>query len=136
MAARDAGLAHAIAHAVKSFNADLIMYGLSGSFLISQAKEFGLKTASEVFADRTYTAEGTLTPRSQHNAMIENSVQAIDQVLLMIKRGIVIATDGQEVPLEAETICIHGDGPNAVELVKGIRTKIEKEGIKVCPINR
>jgi UPF0271 protein len=136
MAAKEASLAEAIARAVQNVDADLIMYGLSGSFLITEAQRLGLKTASEVFADRTYTAEGTLTPRSQPNALIDSADESINQVLQMVEKGTVTATNGSEVPIEVETICIHGDGPHAVDFAKAIKTRLEQEGIKVCPTQR
>jgi UPF0271 protein len=136
MAAKDAKLAGAIVQAVKNLDVDLIMYGLSGSFLISEAQKSGLQTASEVFADRTYTADGTLTPRSQPNALITSGDESINQVLQMIGKRTVTATNGSEAPIDAETVCIHGDGPHAVEFAKAVRTKLEQEGIKVCPIQR
>lgn len=136
MAAKDVLLAQAIVRSVKNLDADLIMYGLSGSVLITEAQKLGLKTASEVFADRTYTAEGALTPRSQPNALIKDADESTNQVLQMIGRGTVTATGGDEVAIDAETVCIHGDGPHALEFAKIIRTRLEQEGIKICPIQR
>lgn len=120
MAAKDKSLAKTIADAVKDFNKNLILFGLSGSFLISEAKAIGLKTASEVFADRTYRDDGSLTPRSQPNALIQNIDEAIEQVLMMVNKGKVKTVSGKEIPIIAETICIHGDGKNAVEFARAI----------------
>ena len=120
MAAKDKELAKAIATAVNDSDKNLILFELSNSFLISEAKAIGLKTASEVFADRTYQDDGSLTPRSQQNAMIENSDEAIQQVLTMVKQQKVKTISGKEIPIVAETIFIHGDGENAVEFAKGI----------------
>ena len=124
MAAKDKVLAQAIAKAVKDIDENLILFGLSNSFLISEAKAIGLKTASEVFADRTYRDDGSLTPRSQPNAMIENVDEAIQQVLMMVKQQKVKPVSGKEIPIVAETICIHGDGKNAVEFAKEIRNTL------------
>ncbi len=120
MAAKDKVLAQVIAKAVKDINENLILFGLSNSFLISEANAFGVKTASEVFADRTYRDDGNLTPRSHANAMIENADEAIQQVLMMVKQQKVKTVSGKEIPIVAETICIHGDGRNTVEIAKGI----------------
>ena len=120
MAAKDKLLAKAIAQVVKDHDENLILYGLSNSYLISEAKAIGLKTASEVFADRTYRDDGTLTPRTQPNALIENEDDVIQQVLKMIKEGKVKTISGKEILIVAETICIHGDGKNAVEFAKAI----------------
>src|SRR6185436_567550 len=99
-------------------------YGLSGSHSISEAKSIGLTTASEVFADRTYQDDGSLTPRSQPNALIEEADKVVQQVLQMINEGIVTTVSGKIIPVVAETICIHGDGKHAVEFAKAIRKSV------------
>ncbi len=126
MAAKDRTLAQSIAKAVKHCDKNLVMYGLSNSFLISEATTIGLKTKSEVFADRTYQDDGALTPRTQTNALIENENEAIQQVLKMIKEAKVKTTSGKEIPMVAETICIHGDGKNAVAFAKAISEIFKK----------
>jgi 5-oxoprolinase (ATP-hydrolysing) subunit A len=123
-AAKDKILAQAIAESVKSLDKNLILYGLSGSFLISEAEKIGLQTKSEVFADRTYQADGSLTPRILPNALIKNVDDSIEQVLQMVETQTVTATNGETVNLKAETICIHGDGENAVEFAKAIYQKL------------
>jgi len=130
-AANDVETAQAIADAVKKIDENLIFYGLSGSFLISEAEKTGLQTASEVFADRTYQPDGTLTPRTKPNALIHDSAQAVSQVLEMIFDQKVTATNGEKVTLKAETICIHGDGENALEFAKLINVELTKCGIKI-----
>ena len=124
MSAKDAVLAKIIAKAVKDFDASLILFGLSGSHSISEAKAIGLQTANEVFADRTYQDDGSLTPRSQSNALIENTDKAVQQVLQMIQEGTVTTVSGKIIPIVAETMCIHGDGKHAVEFAKAIHTAI------------
>ncbi len=130
-AAKDANLAEAIAKAVKAIDEKLILYGLAGSFLISEAEKLGLKTASEVFADRTYKADGSLTPRSQPNALIENTEKAVAQVWQMISEKTVTTTDGEKVSLSAETVCIHGDGAHALDFAKTIHAKLKTNGVKI-----
>jgi Uncharacterized proteins, homologs of lactam utilization protein B len=130
-AAKNAETAAAIAEAVKAIDSSLILYGLSGSFLISEAEKIGLKTASEVFADRTYRADGNLTPRSEPNALIEDVNAAIKQVLQMVKTQTVTATNGETVQIRAETICIHGDGANALDFARTINAKLRENGISV-----
>lgn len=120
MAARDVKIAGTIAQVIKDFNEELILYGLSNSFLISEAKALGLQTASEVFADRTYQDDGRLTPRSEPNALIEDDEQCIQQVLQMVKEGIVTTTNGKTIPIVADTICIHSDGKYAVSFAEKI----------------
>jgi UPF0271 protein len=130
-AAKDAAIAAAIAAAVKKADENLIFYGLSGSSMISEAELAGLETASEVFADRTYTADGNLTPRTEPNALIHDSKQAIAQVLQMILEQHVTAATGEKVALKTETICIHGDGKNALEFAKLINGELKRCGIQI-----
>jgi len=125
MAARDAKLANVIVQAVKDFKEDMIVYGLSGSHLISEAKNLGLSTASEVFADRTYQDDGSLTPRSQANALIEDEQGSLNQILQMIQQGSVTTVTGKLIPIVAETICIHGDSKKAASFAKLIHEAIK-----------
>ena len=126
MAAKNAEIARAIAQAIKDFNEELILYGLANSFLITEANALGLKTANEVFADRTYQDNGSLTPRLQSNALIEDEEQCIQQVLQMIKQGTVTTSSGNIIPIVADTICIHGDGKHAVSFAKKIHEALKQ----------
>ncbi|MBK7290228.1 MAG: LamB/YcsF family protein [Chitinophagaceae bacterium] len=126
MSAKDALIANIIAKAVNDFDSNLILYGLSGSHSISEANAIGLKTASEVFADRTYQDDGSLTPRSKPDALITDVEKMIQQVSKMIKDGTVTTVSGKSIPIKAETICIHGDGKHAIEFAKAIHTLILK----------
>lgn len=133
-AARDRSLADAIAHAVLCVDADLILFGLSGSESIAAAKAIGLRTCSEVFADRTYQDDGSLTPRSHANALIENDADALLQVLQMVEKQTVTSVFGKTVPLSAETICLHGDGVHAASFAETIFKKFQEKGILIkCP---
>ncbi len=131
MAARDRLLAASIAKAVKQIDPELVLFGLSGSYLISEAEAAGLTAASEVFADRTYRADGSLTPRSEPDALIGDESEAIAQVISMARDGVVKATTGESVPIRAETVCIHGDGPQAVEFAARIREALRQIDIEV-----
>jgi UPF0271 protein len=131
MAAKDADLAFVIAHAVWDFNPDLILYGLSGSPLIEQAQTIGLATASEAFADRSYQADGSLTPRSQSGALIAETEKCLAQVLEMVQENSVTALDGTKVPIRAETICLHGDGEHAVAFAVAMRAFLLKKKIPI-----
>lgn len=124
MAARMPAMAAVIAKAVKDAGSRLLLFGLSNSALISAAAAAGLKTVSEVFADRTYQDDGSLTPRSQPGAMIEDEPLAIKQVLQMVARQEVTTQSGRIIPLKAETICIHGDGSHALEYARAIHTAL------------
>jgi 5-oxoprolinase (ATP-hydrolysing) subunit A len=126
MAAKNTTIAKAIAQAVKDFDTALIYYGLSGSVMIDEAKKIGLQTANEVFADRTYQSDGSLTPRTQPNALIGNADEVIKQVVKFIKENKVTAATGEDIFIKADTICIHGDGEHAVEFAKAIHKKIHE----------
>jgi UPF0271 protein len=120
MAARNKEIAKAIAQAVYDYNKNLVLFGLSGSLSLKEAIALGLTVKSEVFADRTYQDDGSLTPRSQPGAMIEDDEKALQQALQMVKTGTVRSLSGNEVKITADTICIHGDGPHALAFVKKI----------------
>ena len=131
ISARDALIAKAIASAIKDFNPGLLLFGLSGSHSISEAKSIGLKTAAEVFADRTYQDDGTLTPRSQPNALIENVNEVAKHVLQMTKEETVTTITGKNLSINAETICIHGDGKEAVLFAKTIYEALKQHNIEI-----
>jgi 5-oxoprolinase (ATP-hydrolysing) subunit A len=135
MAAKDVALAEAIAKAVYDVDPTLVLYGLAGSELINAGKKIGLRTASEVFADRTYQQDGSLTPRSDPRALIVDEQEAVLQVLAMVKEKRVRSLQGIDVPIEAETVCIHGDGKKAVLFAKRLYEALRKEGVDVCSIN-
>lgn len=126
MSARDAQVARTIAQAIKDFNEELVVYGLSNSCSIAEAKKLGLKIAQEVFADRTYRDDGSLTPRSEANALIENDDQCLRQVLQMVREGSVTTTSGKVIPIVADTICIHGDGSHALSFAKKIHEALKE----------
>jgi UPF0271 protein len=131
MAAKDAALAQAIAQAIYDVDPSLVTFVLAGSCMVEVAQQCGLTVKQEVFGDRTYQTDGSLTPRREHNAMIENVNQSITQILQMVQKGFVTAVDGSHVALKAETLCIHGDQPNAVVFAKAIRTALHEAGIAI-----
>ena len=131
MAARDKMLAPFVALAIMDTNSKYILYGLSGSYLVKEGKSLGLKSASEVFADRTYKDDGSLTSRNKPGALIEEADKVVAQVLQMIKEGTITSVTGKKVPIVAETICLHGDGEHAVEFAKAIYSALKTEGIQI-----
>jgi 5-oxoprolinase (ATP-hydrolysing) subunit A len=135
MAAKDAMLAQAIARAVKDFDPRLVLFGLAGSELVRAGEQAGLKTANEVFSDRTYQADGSLTPRAQPGAIIHNVETSIAQVKRMIEEGKVKSIGGADVAVSADTLCIHGDEPNAVEFARRIRQALDADGVRVAAIS-
>jgi UPF0271 protein len=134
MAARDKPLATAIARAIKDINPDMILYGLSGSFLISEGKSMGLNTASEVFADRTYDDTGNLTPRSKPGALIISDEEAITQVLKLVNEQMVTSVTGNNIPVRAETVCLHGDGAHAVSFAQKFFSMLKQHNIEIRPV--
>lgn len=130
-AAVDAAAAKAIASAVAGIDRTLVLYGLSGSDLISAAEDEGLPCASEVFADRTYSPDGTLTPRSSADAFVTDPETAAIRARIMVTEQSVVATSGKKIDLRTDTICVHGDGPHALEFVTAIRGDFSANGISV-----
>ncbi|MFD2445658.1 5-oxoprolinase subunit PxpA [Bacillus sp. CGMCC 1.16607] len=124
-------LADAVAKAVHHFDSTLILYGLANSELVSAGKKYGLTVLQEVFADRTYQPDGTLTPRTESNALIKDEKQAILQTIQMVKEKHVTSVTGEIVPIQADTICLHGDGEHAVAFAKKIQTTFLKEDIEI-----
>lgn len=130
-AASDREIADAIAEAVAAIDSGLIFYGLSGSHMLDAAASAGLRNCAEVFADRTYQNNGTLTPRTREDALIADETRAVTQVLDMIRYKRVRTTDAIMIPIAAETVCIHGDGQYAVDFAKRIKGELEAADIKV-----
>lgn len=131
MAAKNTALSEAIAEAVYKINPELILFGLSGSEIIKAGQKIGLRTASEVFSDRTYQLDGTLTPRTEPNALITETETALQQVIHMVKENKVQTLQHQDVSLQAETICIHGDGVTALEFASALSTSLKGAGIDI-----
>lgn len=129
MAEKDIAVGTAIAEAIKSVDPDLYMLCSCGSPMVKAAQAAGVKYVEEAFADRAYTREGTLVPRSQPGAVIHDVKVVAERVLGLVKTGKVQAIDGTEIALKADTICVHGDTPGAVEMIKEIRELLEKQGI-------
>lgn len=134
MAARDAALADAICRAMRDVDPGLIVYGLAGSELIRAGQALDLRVAHEVFGDRSYEADGSLTPRSLPGAMIEDAEASLRQVLSMVQRGRVATRQGTEVEVRADTLCLHGDQPGAARFAKKIRADLEAKGVAIATV--
>ncbi len=135
MAAKDKALAMAIAEGIYSYNPSLILLGLSGSEMLSAAKEIGLPYAAEVFADRAYEDDGTLVARSKQGAMIKDEDEAVLRVIKMIKEHKVTAISGKEIEIFPASVCVHGDSEKALLFVKKIRAALDSENIAVKPLS-
>jgi UPF0271 protein len=134
LAARDATVAGVVADAVLAVDKNIVLFALAGSELVNAGRARGLRVAGEVFADRTYQADGSLTPRSLPGALIQDENTMVAQVLCVIREGKVRATDGADVPVKADTVCLHGDGPNAVAFARRLNAEIRKAGIEIKAI--
>jgi UPF0271 protein len=129
LAARDAALAQAVAAAVHEADPQLVLIGLAGSRLPAAGHACGLRVAREVFADRNYEPDGSLTPRSRPGAVITDETVAAARVLRMVREGRVRASDGFDLDITADTVCIHGDGPRAVALAQGLNAALRQAGV-------
>ena len=136
LAARDVAVAKVIAEAVRAADASLILFGLAGSELVRAGRAAGLRVAEEVFADRTYQRDGSLTSRSQPDALISDETIAVAQVLRLVREGKVRATDGAEVAIRADTVCLHGDGPQAAAMARRLNTELTKAGVELQAVSR
>ena len=135
MAAKDYELSKAICEAIKEFDQKLIVLALSGGELAHAAKDMGLRTALEVFADRAYEEDGTLVNRRKEGAMITDENLAISRVVRMIKEKKVTAITGKDIPIQADSVCVHGDGEKALAFVEKIRAALQDEGIEICSLD-
>ena len=135
-AAKDSETAQAIAEAVRDFNADLVLVGLAGSSLIEAGKSCGLATAQEFFLDRNYNNDGTLRSRALPDAVIADEKFAIARAIETTKTGVVKSYDGAEIAVAPDTICVHGDTPQALAYIRRIRKAFKEHGIEIAPVQK
>lgn len=131
MAAKDEALAKAIAQSVASVDSNIRLMGLAGSLMLKEAEKAGLPVISEVFADRAYNDDGSLVNRKLPGAVIHDAQQAAARAVMMAKEHKVISINGKEIHLQADSICVHGDNAQAIELVCTIRSALQAEGIAI-----
>jgi UPF0271 protein len=131
MAVRDEELADAIARAIESVDANLILFAPDKSELARAGVSHGLQIAREVFADRNYLSDGWLVPRTRPDALLRDPNEAAERVLRMLRDGKVRSVEGRDVDVRADTICLHSDTPGAVEFVRKLRTELENEGVRI-----
>ncbi len=136
MAARDDSLAAAIARATAAVDPSLIFFGLSGSALIAAGIRAGLRTASEVFADRGYRPDGTLVSRAERGSVIDDPDVVVERAVAMVRDRAVAAVDGTRVRLQADTICLHSDTPGAAVLAQRVHRGLLAAGIQVVSVGR
>jgi UPF0271 protein len=136
MACADQGLAAAIARATSAVDRSLILFGLPGSALLDEGRRLGLRVAAEVFADRAYLADGALVPRTREGSVIHDRDEVVARAVRMARERTVTSIDGRVVPLEADTLCVHGDTPGAGALAQAIRAALESSGVTVTALAR
>jgi 5-oxoprolinase (ATP-hydrolysing) subunit A len=134
MSVRNVDVAEAIAHAVASFDDDLVLVGLPGSALLSAGSRLGLRIAAEAFADRAYEPDGTLTPRHLDGAIVSEPSHAAARAVRMVRDSEVIARDGSALSMKMDTICVHGDTPGSAEIAVAVRAALEQAGVMVTPL--
>ena len=134
MAAKDYALSTAICEAIKEFDSNLIVLALSGGQLAKAAQDMELRTAMEVFADRGYEEDGTLVNRRKEGALIKDEDEAIARVIRMVKEGVVTAVTGKDIPIQTDSVCVHGDGEKALLFVEKIRKALTENDIKIRPL--
>ena len=135
MACRDRALAVAIARAVASLDRSLILFGLPNSELVRAGESAGLPVAAEVFADRAYDPDGSLTARTKPGSVIHDTAKVVARAITMVKDQKVVAVDGSTLALRADTICLHGDTPGAADHARAVRAGLEAAGIKVARLS-
>ena len=135
-ASRDAAIAAAIAGAVARVDASLVLVGLAGSPMLSTWSAHGRRVAAEAFADRRYEADGALRARSQPDALITDPAAAAEQAVRIATGRGAVASDGTVVPIQADTLCLHGDTPGAVGIARAVRAALEGAGVQVRALDR
>ena len=135
-AVNDEALARAICEAVLEVDPSMILVALAGSRWVSIAEEMGLRVAREIFADRALNPDGTLVPRSSPGAVIEDVDEVAERSLKMVTQGRATTIAGDEIEVQADSLCIHGDTPGAVEMAATLRTELEAAGIDIVPLGR
>jgi UPF0271 protein len=134
MAVPGGDLARAVGEAVLQVNPDMLLVVLAGSQWADEAEAMGLRVAREAFADRALNADGTLVPRSKPGAVIHDTRQVIERSVRLVTEGTVVAMTGEVVPVQADTLCLHGDTPDAVQLAAALRAALEQAGITLVPM--
>lgn len=133
MAVKDAALSDAVARAIAAVDHSLILFAPAESELSRAGRAQGLRIASEVFADRNYLSDGSLVPRTRPDALLHDPTEAAERVVRMLREGLVRSVDGQDVAIHAETVCVHGDTPDAVEFARTVRSHLLQAGVTLAP---
>ena len=135
MAARDPALADAVAHALLAVDQALILFAPGESALARAGAALGLRVAREVFADRNYLVDGSLVPRARPDALLHDPEEVAARVLRMLREQVVRSVEGKDIAIQADTICLHGDTPEAVALARKLRSHLAAAGIQVTALS-
>jgi UPF0271 protein len=133
LAMEDAAIAGAVARAVKAVEPRLCFLAVAGTRLVTAGQAQGLMVASEIYADRGYTEEGLLMDRSCPGAVLSDAVHVADRVLAMVEEGAIVTASGKRLPVEVDSICVHGDNPNAVAMARSVRSRLKDAGVALAP---
>lgn len=132
-AARDVKAARAVADAIRDIDRDLVLLGMAGSEMMRAATRAGIPFASEAFVDRAYASDSSLVPRDQAGALIEDPGVAVSRAIALVQQRTVKTVDGVELPLDAASLCVHGDNPNALGILRGLKSGLESAGVRIAP---
>ncbi len=135
-AAAEPSVARAIVRAIRSVDPELMLLGLDGSVMIAEAESEGVRAAREAFVDRAYLADGRLVPRGQPGAVLDDVAAVVERAVRMVTERFVIAIDGTRRIVRPDSLCVHGDGPQAVAIVRALRERLEAIGIDIAPFAR
>ncbi|MBM3944902.1 MAG: LamB/YcsF family protein [SAR202 cluster bacterium] len=135
-AVNDEKLARAICEAIQELQPDLVLLALAGSNWVKIAEDMGLRVAREIFADRALNPDGTLVSRSKPGSVIHDADEVAERSLRMVTEGIATAINGEEIPVQAESLCLHGDTPGAVDMAKRVRQELESAGVQITPLGQ
>ena len=134
MAVHDEALARAICEAILELDENIILLALAGSRWVSIAEDMGLRVAREIFADRALTAEGALVPRSQPGGVIHDTAEVVERSLRMVTEGKAAAITGEMVDVQADSLCLHGDTPGAVDMARALKRELQAAGVEILPV--
>jgi UPF0271 protein len=132
-AARDPEVAKAVATAIRSVEASLTLLGLAGSEMARAAEKAGIAFASEAFVDRGYKSDGSLVPRSEPGALIHDVKRAVQRAVMLVKGQTITADDGTELHIAAQSLCIHGDNPDAAPILRALNARLKESGVTIAP---
>ncbi len=134
MAVNDASLAQAICESILEIDPDMILVALAGSRWLDIAEDMGLKVAREIFADRALNADGTLVSRSQPGSVIHDTAEVVERSLRMVTEGKATAITGEQIDVQADSLCLHGDTPGAVEMAAALKRELEAADVEILPL--